>query len=295
MDKPGRNDPCYCGSGKKYKQCHLPIDQAAEQQARQWVDAARQLRADLLAFADDERFDVAVADGLPRFWDGYYTSENDHLMDAFEADRFYDWFLFDYLPEEDEWTSPAALYAQEQSQALNGNQQALLSEWLEAAPMGGYVLDGYEGQTLHLHDLLSDEAVDVFLPSGHGSAPIGSLIVGRVIPVQDHNEFFTAPAFIPPNEIGDLEEKLRTAMVEVVAQNPSASMTEQLRRTNTLIMVVGLAAAKLAGRPPVARQDPNRPTEAVPNRDRHERYRVQGPSGLNESRPQMAETRRKVV
>jgi preprotein translocase subunit SecA len=22
--KPGRNDPCYCGSGKKYKKCHYP-------------------------------------------------------------------------------------------------------------------------------------------------------------------------------------------------------------------------------------------------------------------------------
>jgi preprotein translocase subunit SecA len=21
--RPGRNDPCYCGSGKKYKKCHL--------------------------------------------------------------------------------------------------------------------------------------------------------------------------------------------------------------------------------------------------------------------------------
>jgi uncharacterized protein YchJ len=25
--KPGRNDPCWCGSGKKYKKCHLPIDE----------------------------------------------------------------------------------------------------------------------------------------------------------------------------------------------------------------------------------------------------------------------------
>jgi preprotein translocase subunit SecA len=23
-DKPGRNDPCWCGSGKKYKKCHYP-------------------------------------------------------------------------------------------------------------------------------------------------------------------------------------------------------------------------------------------------------------------------------
>jgi len=27
IDKPGRNDPCWCGSGKKYKKCHLPEDQ----------------------------------------------------------------------------------------------------------------------------------------------------------------------------------------------------------------------------------------------------------------------------
>jgi hypothetical protein len=25
--KPGRNDICWCGSGKKYKKCHLPEDE----------------------------------------------------------------------------------------------------------------------------------------------------------------------------------------------------------------------------------------------------------------------------
>src|SRR6266496_4305243 len=27
MINPGRNDPCHCGSGKKYKKCHLDADQ----------------------------------------------------------------------------------------------------------------------------------------------------------------------------------------------------------------------------------------------------------------------------
>jgi hypothetical protein len=27
--KPGRNDPCHCGSGKKYKHCHLALDEEA--------------------------------------------------------------------------------------------------------------------------------------------------------------------------------------------------------------------------------------------------------------------------
>jgi predicted TPR repeat methyltransferase len=30
MAKPGRNDPCHCGSGKKYKKCCQPKEQAAE-------------------------------------------------------------------------------------------------------------------------------------------------------------------------------------------------------------------------------------------------------------------------
>jgi uncharacterized protein YecA (UPF0149 family) len=25
--KPGRNEPCWCGSGKKYKKCHLPREE----------------------------------------------------------------------------------------------------------------------------------------------------------------------------------------------------------------------------------------------------------------------------
>ena len=24
---PGRNDPCWCGSGRKYKKCHLPDEE----------------------------------------------------------------------------------------------------------------------------------------------------------------------------------------------------------------------------------------------------------------------------
>jgi preprotein translocase subunit SecA len=31
--RPGRNDPCWCGSGKKYKQCHMRQDMAAPQPA----------------------------------------------------------------------------------------------------------------------------------------------------------------------------------------------------------------------------------------------------------------------
>lgn len=38
--KIGRNDPCHCGSGKKYKQCHLAKDEAKGREARQSAEAA---------------------------------------------------------------------------------------------------------------------------------------------------------------------------------------------------------------------------------------------------------------
>jgi hypothetical protein len=32
--RPGRNDPCHCGSGRKYKHCHLDKDEAKARAAR---------------------------------------------------------------------------------------------------------------------------------------------------------------------------------------------------------------------------------------------------------------------
>lgn len=34
QEKPGRNDPCWCGSGKKYKHCHWKSDRQASQAKR---------------------------------------------------------------------------------------------------------------------------------------------------------------------------------------------------------------------------------------------------------------------
>ena len=51
MAKPGRNDPCHCGSGNKYKKCCLAKDEAAER--------------DSLVEAQARRDDSAAAHPLP--------------------------------------------------------------------------------------------------------------------------------------------------------------------------------------------------------------------------------------
>ena len=56
MPTPGRNDPCYCGSGKKYKHCHEPADRAAQAEAHAWDVARQKLTRDVIAFAREPRF-----------------------------------------------------------------------------------------------------------------------------------------------------------------------------------------------------------------------------------------------
>src|SRR3974377_713073 len=63
MAKVGRNDPCHCGSGKKYKKCCQPKEQAAEgeviakdQAARAEREAARRLEQKAAKAAALERF-----------------------------------------------------------------------------------------------------------------------------------------------------------------------------------------------------------------------------------------------
>src|SRR5271170_5000772 len=41
MAKPGRNDPCPCGSGNKYKKCCLAKEEAAEREELAKVEARR--------------------------------------------------------------------------------------------------------------------------------------------------------------------------------------------------------------------------------------------------------------
>lgn len=56
MAKTGRNDPCHCGSGKKYKRCCLEKDEAAVSAAAQARQAASVERARALLDALDESF-----------------------------------------------------------------------------------------------------------------------------------------------------------------------------------------------------------------------------------------------
>ena len=256
MSKIGRNDPCYCGSGKKYKQCHMKIDNDIEKERRAWSEAATWLRRDLLKFARDERFTESFALALPLFWNNYYDMDNIEQMSVLEAMRFTDWFAFDYKLEDGRYL--IQVYQEDKQDELSEHQAAVLNGWLTAAPSGAYELRSYEGQLLSLRDITTGEDYEVFEPGGRGNVEIGEVILARILPVHDQLEFSSSPAYLPGDEIQDLPEKLTAAEDAYKVDHPDASHEEFMRDNSYLIVHHALAQAERVGRPPVARLDENR-------------------------------------
>lgn len=289
MERPGRNEPCYCGSGKKYKQCHMAADLATDRENRAWTDASRDLRLELLEYAAGERFQDEAGTAAARYWDDLYTAGTLSLMSPSEAERFYDWFVFDYaLPD---GSRVVDAFRDEKGDGLSPYGRQLLDDWAAGAPMGGYELTGYERQTLQLKEIVSGEALELYEPGGHGDAMLGAIILGRPVAIQGRYEFFSMPAYIPADEIADLREKLAAAR----EAGSDGSAADFLRRHNVLFIHHALEQAKVAGRPPVARLDPHHPSGAVQQRARHERARVKGPSSMPESAPQQVQSHRKAI
>jgi len=94
--KPGRNVPCPCGSGKKYKRCCLP--KIAESEETLWAReraASDDLSRAILRYAE-RKFGMCILDA----WDDFHLGQPDSLEhpDFDEGQIFFPYFLFHWTP-----------------------------------------------------------------------------------------------------------------------------------------------------------------------------------------------------
>lgn len=289
MQKTGRNEPCYCGSGKKYKQCHMREDQEKDREERSRVEAARFLRIDIPRFAREERFDEAFNAALPIYWNNYYDADNAHEMSQFEALRFIDWFVFDHQLEDG--TRVIDLYQSDEGSKLSEHQQTILSDWMQAGAAWGYELLGYEGQTLQLREYMTGEESEVFEAGGHGNVKVGEILLVRLVKVFDHLEFSTFAAYLPKDEITDIGDKLDAAK----EATPEVSQAEFMRQHGMDFIHHALAEAEKAKRPPVARLDPNRTDPPIERKPGYDKSNVVRQRSYGSTRQQSTQTRKKAI
>jgi hypothetical protein len=205
MPKVGRNDPCPCGSGKKYKHCHLPIEQAAQAQQRRLRQAVDTLMPQLIEAA--RQLPEAIAPAFTRFWNGKYdATQLDELDDHEElgAERFLTWFAFDY-PLDDGRTLVERLAAGEGALELNDDEKQLLEAW-PGTRLRPYVAEEVlKGQGMRVRDLLDETVYEVEDHAASRRIEPGEVLIAHLLPAGER--FYVGGAAAHLTE--DTREKLR--------------------------------------------------------------------------------------
>ncbi|NOZ03405.1 MAG: SEC-C domain-containing protein [FCB group bacterium] len=95
--KLGRNDPCLCGSGKKFKHCcgKTPVPQELTQE--QWEDLYHSLNQRLLQYIMQPEFVEDFESAWDLFWAGEYQIEEMDQLSKVEAGAFLNYLIFGYL------------------------------------------------------------------------------------------------------------------------------------------------------------------------------------------------------
>lgn len=92
MKKIGRNDPCWCGSGKKYKQCHMAFDEKKKQFKLQGEEVpTRNMiknEAEIAAIRESAKINTAVLDEVARhIHEGMTTQDIDDIVYRFTKEH----------------------------------------------------------------------------------------------------------------------------------------------------------------------------------------------------------------
>ena len=156
----GRNDPCPCGSGEKFKKCCLSAAQASDHEYRRWLNVEQNLIPRLTTHAfsihDEEAFEEA--------WCEFNCSDDDEMIQPGSPmyTVFLPWFIFSWLyeidvvdPDDVDETTNAQSFLEMYKSELSADELT----YLEAAMTAEYslceviALKPSEGMTLR--DLLT--------------------------------------------------------------------------------------------------------------------------------------------
>jgi hypothetical protein len=161
--RPGRNDPCWCGSGKKYKKCHLSADEEADRLERE-AEEEGEPPADLHALVIRKVLKASSEwhkESDLRRAKRYYFDE-DGMVDATEDELggFLHWLMHDFR---DAATRQTAIenYLRTRGNTIPPAERELL-ESLRDSHFGLFEVERIEpGSGVHVHDLFAGDRMFV--------------------------------------------------------------------------------------------------------------------------------------
>jgi hypothetical protein len=263
--KVKRNDPCPCGSGKKYKRCCMIRDKAEQAERVAWERAAQNMRAALIGFAKEDFLVKDLAIGLGMFWQDRYTVQTIPMMSVDESLRFFDWFAHDYrLQAQDDETRQGkrliSVYHAEVLDALNEKEASVLVSWIDSLPGSAFELlemDAALG-TIVIRDLLvEDRTLTVHDSSAAKHGEKGQILLARPLPERESTRLSGATVVLPASEADGLLAFVDQQWQAYQAEHEGATRVVFLRDVAHLLTHYALEWADREGRPAVAADDPD--------------------------------------
>jgi hypothetical protein len=241
-----RNDPCPCGSGKKYKKCHGRPMTAAVPPAVATANAVkaddRRLVDSLMRFARTRFGPDWLASAIEQYMGSDEPIEQDELQLAAP------WALFD-RPVDDDGRSVARIYSEDQGRRLAPDLRAVLDAEL-AAWLGVWEVErADDGVGLALKDLLTGEERFIHEIMGSRGVPPRVSILARVVDCGGISFFGGShPRPLPPFDA----EQVVSAMRHVCRVRTRPIRVERLRDPDIQLEVIDAwheAMALIASRP----------------------------------------------
>lgn len=168
----GRNDPCPCGSGKKFKRCCLPL----ADERRRWEPLEDGVREFIEEFVHNEKFDEAKDRASLLF--GFEKGK----ADLAEERLFYDWYIHDYLIP-GEGKSLIRLLLEESEPTLDQEMERMLSRWASSTFSFLEVLEIKRGTGFRVRDMFRNSEYFVWDVSGSCSLSKYDILFARPYPV----------------------------------------------------------------------------------------------------------------
>ena len=242
--KLGRNDPCHCGSGKKYKDCHLPIEEAARSHQLQLRQAQDTLLPKIIVAAQEQP--TAFPQAFEHFWQGKYEPSQMGELDDLEdrgAERFLTWFAFDH-PLDDGVTLVERLAAQVATGEIEVEpaEAELLAMWRTTRLRAYRVIERHKGKSVTLNDLLTQQQLIV---ADHGASKRlepDEVVVGHLVPAdtapnaeQPTYYFAGAAAQLTPDTAERLIEFAELYLADLRRTQPEATWEDLITQRSYIL------------------------------------------------------------
>jgi len=215
--KVGRNEPCPCGSGKKYKKCCLDKDRQARKEKLVDQDEIRGEKLSNSQIATSrtinylkEKYDD-IFHKSTRHFIGYHNQEKirEKLSDQFLAQLLNEYFLLDYEDEKFN-TTMLKVYLEERGNKLDEEENKSLGAKIDSYKTLYEIQKIKTGQGFMLKDYFSGSTFWVNENKGTYQANKWDIIFARVENLENQDRALTGPIVTFPREGERYLEDLRT-------------------------------------------------------------------------------------